>query len=156
MAFAAAAQDPFDPPIGNLRAIRAAGLPAVGGAGSARGLARLLACCISRVDDEPPLLEPDTVAAMTQIQTAGEDLVLGMPTRFAVVFQKADGRLRYGSHQAFGHDGAAGAIAIADPWHDLAYGHVPRRMSLPGGADERGLRLAATVRACRQTEGVTR
>src|SRR3569833_886133 len=127
-------------------ATRRAGHAAVGGAGSARGMARHYAGCIDEVDGMPRLLTPETVAAMTQIQTVGEDLVLGLPTRYAIVFQKSDDRLWYGSHQAFGHDGAGGAIGVADPWHHLAYGYIPRRMSFPGGADERGMRLAAAVR----------
>jgi CubicO group peptidase (beta-lactamase class C family) len=149
MAFNAAVSDPFNPPLSNVRAVRAAGVASAGGTGSARGLARLFASCISQVDGEPRLLSADTVAAVTQLQTVGEDMVLGLTTRYGIVFQKSDARLAYGSHQAFGHDGAGGAIGIADPWHGLAYGYVPRRMSIPGGADPRGLSLASTVRRCR-------
>jgi CubicO group peptidase (beta-lactamase class C family) len=148
LAFNAAAQSGSDRLLPNIRAVRAAGVAAVGGTGSARGLARLYAACISEVDGQPRLLSEQTVAAMSQIQTTGPDLVLGIPTRFAVVFQKPDERLRIGSHQAFGHDGAGGVIGVADPWHGLAYGYVPRRMTVPGGADPRGLSLAATVRRC--------
>lgn len=148
MAFNLSVSDPFDPPLSNLREVRAAGLAAVGGTGSARGLARLYAGCISEVDGMPRLLTPETVAGITQIQVAGDDMVLPAATRYAIVFQKPDDRLAYGSHQAFGHDGAGGAIGVADPWHALAYGYVPRRMSIPGGADPRGMSLAAGVRRC--------
>jgi CubicO group peptidase (beta-lactamase class C family) len=132
----------------NRRIVRAAGQAAASGAGSARGLARLYAMCIAEVDGFPRLLSPDTVKAMTQIQAAGPDLVLGFSTRFAIVFQKADDRFWMGSHQAFGHDGAGGAIGVADPWHGLAYAWIPRRMTFPGGADQRGLALAEIARAC--------
>jgi CubicO group peptidase (beta-lactamase class C family) len=123
--------DPFNPLIANVRAIRAAGIASLGGTGTARGLARLYAACISEVDDLPRLLSSATVAAVAQIQAAGQDLVLGVPSRYGIVFQKPDDRLWYGSHAAFGHDGAGGAIGVADPWHDLAYGYGPRRMSSP-------------------------
>jgi len=132
----------------NIRAVRASGQAAVAGTGSARGLARLYAMCISEVDGFPPLLTDATIAQFGQIQTVGEDLVLRTPTRFGIVFQKADDRVGYGSHQAFGHDGAGGSIGIADPWHGISYAWIPRRMSFPGGADGRGLRLAAIVREC--------
>lgn len=132
----------------NIRAYRASGQAAVAGVGSARGLARLYAMCIDEVDGFPRLLTEDTVAQVTQIQTAGEDLVLRITSRFGIVFQKADDRLTYGSHQAFGHDGAGGSIGVADPWHGLAYAWIPRRMSFPGGADGRGLDLARIVREC--------
>ena len=35
----------------------------------------------------------------------------------------------------------------ADPWHGLAYGWIPRQMTVPGGADPRGLGLAKAARA---------
>jgi CubicO group peptidase (beta-lactamase class C family) len=56
--------------------------------------------------------------------------------------------LAYGSHQAFGHDGAGGSIGIADPWHDVSYAWIPRRMSFPGGAGARVPDLARIVREC--------
>jgi CubicO group peptidase (beta-lactamase class C family) len=116
--------------------------------GSARGLARLYAMCISEVDGFPRLLTDATIAQVAQIQTVGEDPVLCFPTRFGIVFQKADDRLRIGSHRAFGHDGAGGSTGIADPWHGIAWAWIPRRMSFPGGADARGLALAAVLRDC--------
>ena len=148
VAFSAASLDPFNPPLPNLRAVRGAGVAAAGGVGSARGLARAYAACISAVHGMPPLLSPATVAEMSRLQTSGEDLVLRFPTRYALVFQVPDERLAYGSWRAFGHDGAGGAIGVADPTFALAYGYIPRRMSSPGGADPRGLTLARTLRRC--------
>ena len=147
MAFNVAAGQQTEP-LPNIRAFRASGQAAAAGVGSARGLARLYAMCFSEVDGFPPLLTDTTIAQVTQIQTVGEDLVLRTPTRYAIVFQKADDRLSYGSHQAFGHDGAGGSIGIADPWHGIAYGWIPRQMSFPGGADARGLGLAKILRGC--------
>jgi CubicO group peptidase (beta-lactamase class C family) len=135
-------------PMPNLRAVRASGQAAAAGVGSARGLARLYAMCIGAVDGFPRLLTDVTIAQVTQIQTAGEDLVLGEPTRYGIVFQKADSRRPYGSHQAFGHDGAGGSVAFAEPWPGVAYAWLPRRLSFPGGADGRGLRLAGIGRGC--------
>jgi CubicO group peptidase (beta-lactamase class C family) len=140
------AAGPPDEPLPNIRAFRASGQAAGAGVGSARGLARLYAMCISEVDGFPRLLTDATIAQVTQIQTVGEDLVLRTPTRFAIVFQKADDRLSYGSHQAFGHDGAGGSIGVADPWHGLAFAWIPRQMTFPGGADPRGLGLAKVLR----------
>lgn len=147
MTFFLAAQLPPGP-LPNLRAFRACGQPAAAGTASARGLARLYAMCVSAVDGFPRLLTEATVAQLAQIQAVGHDLVLRVPTRFAIVFQKADDRLPFGSHQAFGHDGAGGSIGVADPWHDLAYAWIPRRMPQPAGADPRGLDLARVLREC--------
>jgi CubicO group peptidase (beta-lactamase class C family) len=124
---------------------------AAGGVGSARGLAQSYAACISDVDGIPRLLSPATVAEMSRLQTTGEDLVLGFGTRYAIVFQVPDERLAYGSWRAFGHDGAGGAIGVADPEYGIAYGYIPRRMCRPGGADPRGLALARVVRHCLET-----
>jgi CubicO group peptidase (beta-lactamase class C family) len=135
-------------PLPNIRAVRASGQAAAAGVGSARGLARLYAMCFGEVDGFARLLTDATIAQVTQIQTVGEDLVLRVTTRYGVVFQKGDDRLTYGSHQAFGHDGAGGSIGIADPWHGISYAWIPRRMSFPGGADGRGLGLARIVREC--------
>ena len=147
MTFNLAAGTPTEP-LPNIRAVRASGQAAAAGVGSARGLARLYAMCFGAVDGFTRLLTDATIAQVTQIQTVGEDLVLRVTTRYGVVFQKADDRLTYGSHQAFGHDGAGGSIGIADPWHDVSYAWIPRRMSFPGGADARGLGLARIVREC--------
>jgi hypothetical protein len=103
------------------------------------------------VDGLPRILAPETVAAVSQIQTVGEDLVLGHTghtVRFAIVFQKPRPDYPFGSYQAFGHDGAGGSLAVADPWYGLAYAWIPRRMTVPGGADARGVLLAKFTRQC--------
>ena len=153
MAFNAAARprEASNEPLPNLPGFRRSGQAAAAAVCSARGLARLYATCVSEVDGMPRLLTPPTVAEVTQIQTVGEDLVLRCPTRYGIVFQKADDRLPFGSHQAFGHDGAGGSVGVADPWYGLAYSWIPRRMSFPGGGDLRGLGLARTLRSCLPT-----
>ena len=143
-----AAMPALTEPLPNIRAFRASGQAAAGGVGSARGLARLYAMCISEVDGLPRLLSDATIAQVTQIQTAGEDLVLRLVTRYGIVFQKADDRLAYGSHQAFGHDGAGGSIGVADPWHGISYAWIPRRLSFRPGADSHGFALARILRKC--------
>jgi CubicO group peptidase (beta-lactamase class C family) len=133
--------------LANLRALQRVGPPAFGGVGSARGLARMYACCISDVGGRR-LLSEDTVRIVTQLQTIGTDLVIAIPNRFAVVFQNADDRLSYGSYRAFGHDGGGGSLGFADPEYGLAFGYVTARIPFPGGVDAKALALAATVRDC--------
>jgi CubicO group peptidase (beta-lactamase class C family) len=135
-------------PLPNMPAFRRSGQAAAASVCSARGLARLYAMCIGEVDGMPRILSPATLAEVTQIQVVGEDLVLRCPTRYGIVFQKTDDRLWFGSHQAFGHDGAGGSVGVADPWDGVAYSWIPRRMSFPGGADPRGLGLARVLRGC--------
>jgi len=147
MAFNAAVR-PARELLPNLPAVRRSGQAAAAAVCSGRGLARLYAMCVSEVDGLPPVLSPQTIAEVTQIQTVGDDLILRCPTRYGIVFQKTDDRLPFGSHQAFGHDGAGGSVGVADPWHDVAYAWIPRRMSFPGGGDLRGLGLASVLRGC--------
>jgi CubicO group peptidase (beta-lactamase class C family) len=147
VAFNAAAR-PASQLLPNVPAVRRSGQAAASAVCSARGLARLYAMCVSEVDEWPRILTPGTVAEVTQIQAVGDDLVLRCPTRYGVVFQKADDRLPFGSHEAFGHDGAGGSVGVADPRHGVAYAWIPRRMSFPGGGDSRGLGIARVLRSC--------
>ena len=147
MAFNAAAR-PASELLPNRPAVRRSGQAAAAATCSARGLARLYAMCVSEVDGMPRILSAETIAHVTQIQAVGDDLILRCPTRYGIVFQKTDDRLPFGSHQAFGHDGAGGSVGVADPWHGIAYAWIPRRMSCPGGGDLRGLGLAGAARGC--------
>ena len=132
---------PYSP---NLREVRAAGPAALGGIGSAKGLAQIYAAAIGLTGKA--LLDPDTLAAMGQQQVWGVDLVLNSPMAFGVVFMKPHAAFDFGSYQGFGHDGAGGALAFADPLYEVSFGYIPLQMQLPGGADPRALHLSQTVR----------
>jgi CubicO group peptidase (beta-lactamase class C family) len=129
----------------NATTVRKAGPAAAGGVGSARGLASAYAACIMDVGG-PRLLGDDTVAQMAQQQVWGPDLVLARTTGFGVVYMKPDPLMPWGSHRAFGHDGAGGALGFADPLHDLAFGYMTQPMYHPGGADQRAIALSQLVR----------
>jgi hypothetical protein len=85
---------------------------------------------------------------MSRQHSFGIDRVLGFPTAFGVVYMKPRPLMEFGSFRAFGHDGAGGALAFADPLHELAFGYVPMPMQLPGGADSKALELSQLVRQC--------
>lgn len=129
----------------NAAAVRDAGPAAAGGVGSARGLARAYAACISDVAG-PRLLTADTVAQIAQLQVSGPDLVLNRTNAFAIVYMKPDPLMAWGSHRAFGHDGAGGALGFADPAYDLGFGYLTQPMYYPGGADHRAIALSRLVR----------
>lgn len=114
-----------------------------GGFGNARSLAELYAAALGT-----GYFAGRAVREMSQIHSAGEDLVLGVDNRFGVVFQAPDSRLDFGSPWSFGHDGAGGTIAYADPARNLAFAYVPSRIPAPPGADSRGLALSKVVRDC--------
>jgi CubicO group peptidase (beta-lactamase class C family) len=124
------------------------GHPAASGIGSARGIAALLAAAVTGVDGAPALLSPDTVESVSQQQVHGYDEVLGQLDRaHAIVFQKPTRSYAFGGHRAFGHDGAAGALACVDPETGVAFAYTVARGPWPGGADPRAVAIAADLSA---------
>ncbi|MFF7166758.1 serine hydrolase domain-containing protein [Streptomyces sp. NPDC008086] len=119
----------------NSRAVRASGPASAGGVASARGLAGMYAAAISELDERPPLLKPDTVAEVGQIHSTGYDLVARAHKSYGLGFQAtADTWYPFLGAGTFGHSGAGGSQAFADPRAGLAYGYTRRRCAFPGGA----------------------
>ena len=125
---------------------RAFGHAAGGGVCSARGLAAVYNWATGYGSDAGAV-STDTLAAFAQTQVAGYDLVLDQPYRsHGIVFQKPTPVMPFGSYRAFGHDGAAGAMAFADPVTEICLGYTIRRSPFPGGMDRRVVRLADAAR----------
>lgn len=129
----------------NIPEVRAAGMSAAGGVGSADGLARLYAAATTGVNGESPFLTPATVEIMAQEQVWGLDRSSGLDNAFAVVFMKPHPSRNFGSHRAFGHEGANAALGFADPAYSVSFGYIPRRAE-EGRTPGRAHRLAAEVR----------
>ncbi|HKT57690.1 MAG TPA: serine hydrolase domain-containing protein [Microbacterium sp.] len=122
------------------------GHPAGSGTATARGLARLFASAVTGVGDAAPFLSADTVETIGLQQVRGYDEVLGQQGRsHAIVFQKPSQQLAFGGPRAFGHDGAAGALACVDPDTGISFGYTIARGPWPGGADPRAVALAADL-----------
>ncbi len=139
---------PEQPPLAELpnqRCVRAGGPASVGGVGSARGLARLYAAAISGTGGRGPLLRPETAALVARPHSVGHDMVLGNHRCFGLGFMTGLPFLGAGS---FGHDGAGGSMAFADPRTGLAFGYVRRRFPHPGGAGPDAERLSRAARRC--------
>ncbi|TLM86460.1 beta-lactamase family protein [Pseudarthrobacter sp. NamE2] len=129
----------------NIRSVRAAGMSAAGGVGSADGLARLYAAATTGVQGDPPFLTAETIDVMAREQVWGLDRSSGLDNAFAVVFMKPHPSRNFGSHRAFGHEGANAALGFADPAYSLSFGYIPRRAE-EGRTPGRAHRLAAEVR----------
>jgi CubicO group peptidase (beta-lactamase class C family) len=126
--------------------VRRAGPAAIGGVGSARGLARLFADALPGATH--PIAAPDVFRAMAVQRSWGHDRVLDVTNSFGAVFLLPQPRMPYGGLGAFGHDGAGGALAFADPTTGLAFGYIPWPRQHPGGADRRSIALARVARRC--------
>ena len=124
------------------------GHPAGSGTGTARGLAKLLAGAVTGIGGASPLLSADTVEIIGQQQVHGYDQVLAQPGRaHSIIFQKPTTLMPFGGPRAFGHDGAAGAFASADPDTGLTFAYTIARGPWPGGGDPRAITLAADMGA---------
>jgi CubicO group peptidase (beta-lactamase class C family) len=89
--------------------------------------------------------EPKTIAWMTTVIASGVDCVFEIPTAFSAGFMKdpPDARLRiFGpSASAFGHPGAGGSNAFADPEHNISFAYVMNQMEQSLLPNDKSLRL---------------
>jgi CubicO group peptidase (beta-lactamase class C family) len=129
----------------NIRTVRGAGMSAAAGVGTAEGLARLYGAATTGVGGSEAFLTPATVELMSQEQVWGLDRSSGLDNAFAVVFMKPHPSRNFGSHRAFGHEGANAALGFADPAYGLGFGYIPRRAE-DGRTAGKAHQLAAAVR----------
>jgi CubicO group peptidase (beta-lactamase class C family) len=123
--------------------VLAAELPSSGGVGTAGALARMYAACTGPVDGTR-LLAGATIAAAAELQSAGPDAVLGKDTSFGLGYMVGASLPPACGPGAFGHPGAGGSLAFADPSADLAFGYITNRM-LPEDRDQRAAHLVAAA-----------
>ncbi len=123
---------------------RAASFGAFGGVGTARGLAKFYAMLAEGgALEKRRWFEPRTMDWMTTTLTQAPDRVLLLDTAFSAGFMRdpvdAEGRklrTNFGpSLKAFGHPGAGGSHAFADPENRISFAYVMNQMEpgvLPG------------------------
>lgn len=123
------------PSVMNSHAMRAASLPSLGGIASADALARFYGLLGT---DGGGFFNEGTLASMRGTLAKGADRVLVDETSFSAGFMTNDFGI-YGpsSHAngAFGHPGAGGSLAFADPGNGLGFAFIPSAMhpgALPG------------------------
>lgn len=131
------ALDPFSP------VVRESGFAAGGAAASARGLAQLYSAALG--EGAEPIVSQDALDRMTQLQVMGPDLLGDRYVAFGVVFERPHSRDPFGSYRAFGHGGAGGVVAFADPTYRLSFGFVPDPMVLTAA---RSTELSVVARRC--------
>jgi CubicO group peptidase (beta-lactamase class C family) len=125
----------------NIKVIRQLSPASVGGVASARGLAGMYAAVLGG------LLRPETAAEFAQIHSIGDDLATRNHNAFGLGFAIVSDDYPVLGQGAFGHSGAAGSQAFADPRSGLAYGYNRRRFAFPGGAAPENTRLVTAVHA---------
>ena len=126
----------------NRRDVHAAEIPAANAIGTAAALAKVYAATMATVDGVR-LLDHDTCErARTTVTPSGEpDLCLVMPTTFGMGFMTHGMFTPYSGPGSFGHSGAGGSNAFAQPERELAVGYVMNKMAANLAADARAQRI---------------
>jgi CubicO group peptidase (beta-lactamase class C family) len=125
--------------------------PAGGAIGTARDIARAYAAFVA---DPPELgLTPATLEELTRFPdppTRGwRDRVLKVPTAFSLGFARPFRDFRFGSSErAFGHPGAGGSFAFADPDRGVAFAYVMNRLGFRLNDDPREKALRDALYRC--------
>ena len=119
----------------NTRIVRASEHPGSGMVSDARSLARMYAATVGEVDGVL-LLMPETVKAMCVVPPARP---YGVPSeleafmmnafRRSLGFMRPSWTLRLLGPRSFGHSGAGGSLAFADPDRNVAFGYVMNHMA---------------------------
>jgi CubicO group peptidase (beta-lactamase class C family) len=122
-------------------------MPSSNGVGDARSLARLYAACIGEVDGVR-LLSPETVEAASSVHSEGPDKVIVQPMRFGLGFTLPPQLAPGCGERAFGHPGAGGALAFADPEAEIGFGYVMNQMQFDLRGDSRTMGLVKAVNDC--------
>ena len=128
----------------NTRRLRAAEMPSSNGHGDARSLARMYAACLAEVDGVR-LLSDETVRRATRVLSDGPDCVIGQPLTIGLGFMLAPTFPPGPGPRSFGHAGAGGSLAFADPDRGLSFGYVMNQMRL--SVSEQDPRAAGLVAA---------
>jgi len=125
---------------------RAANIVSFSGIGSASSLAKFYGMLANDgVLEGRRYFSSETIALMTTTLTSGIDRILQIPTAFSAGFMKdspdAPRRIFGPSPSAFGHPGAGGSNAFADPENGISFAYVMNQMEQSLLPNEKSLRL---------------
>lgn len=132
------------------RAWRAAEIPAAGGHGNARSVARLYAAlALGGELDGVRLVREAILDRAATVQCAGEDAVLRVPVQWGLGFVVNGRPGIYGPNpETIGHSGYGGSFGFADRQARLSMGYVMNRMGANLSGDARTLALVRAAYAC--------
>lgn len=109
---------------------REAEVPSTNGHGNARAIARVYAALADGGEiDGVRILSRAAIAAATEEQVNGHDLINSRISRFGIGFQLTQPERPLGPNPgAFGHFGAGGSLGFCDPQARVAFGYVTNDM----------------------------
>jgi CubicO group peptidase (beta-lactamase class C family) len=132
--------------------VLAAEMPSSNGVGDARSLARFYAALIGEVDGVR-LLGAEQLARACEPQSRGADKVIFHETCFGLGYSLQPALVPDSGPNCFGHPGAGGAVAFADPDADLAFAYVMNSMQFNLEGDPRSTNLVKAVYQVMQGSG---
>jgi CubicO group peptidase (beta-lactamase class C family) len=117
-------------PAFNTQAVHAAEVPAANGISNARSLAKLYAATLAPIDGIQLFSDATRETVRTTVTPDEEaDVCLIMPTRFGMGFMTNGTFTPYSGPGCYGHPGAGGSVAFADPSRDMAFAYVMNQMA---------------------------
>jgi CubicO group peptidase (beta-lactamase class C family) len=128
----------------NTRLLRGAEMPSSNGIATARALARVYAAQVGAVDGVR-LLTRETALRFRAVQVDGPDLVILVPTRFGLGFALPPMLSPECPVGCFGHPGAGGSLAFADPDARIGFGYAMNQMQMGLTGDARAASLVRAV-----------
>jgi CubicO group peptidase (beta-lactamase class C family) len=129
---------------------RATNIVSFSGIGSASSLAKFYGMLANDGTLEGRrYFSPETIALMTTTLASGIDRILQIPTAFSAGFMKdspeGPRRIFGPSPSAFGHPGAGGSNAFADPENAIGFAYVMNQMEQSLLPNEKSLRLVDAI-----------
>ena len=134
----------------NTKENRAAQIVSFSGIGSASSLAKFYSMLASGGElAGRRYFARETIAQMTTTLTSGVDRIFQIPTAFSAGFMKdppeTTRRIFGPSPLAFGHPGAGGSHAFADPENGISFAYVMNQMEQSLLPNEKSLRLVDAI-----------
>ena len=137
----------------NRKDVHQSQLPGANGISNARSLARIYAALVSDIDGVHLLGESIRNRATTSNTPHGEmDEILMSATDFAMGFMLHSERTPFAGPTSFGHNGAGGSCAFAQPSRELGFAYVMNTMMTTIDGDPRPARLIDAVSRCADAE----
>jgi len=127
--------------------VLAAEMPSSNGLGDARSLARFYAALIGEVDGVR-LLGREQLARACEQQVRGPDAVIFHETCFGLGYALQPALAPGAGERSFGHPGAGGSLAFADPAAQLGFAYVMNVMQFNLEGDPRSAGLVKAAYQC--------
>ena len=131
----------------NSQKVHSAEIPGAGGISTAHGISKIWSSVVHETDGVR-LLNDESIAHVTKVQSEGKPFTDLEPpySKFGMGFQLDSAARGYLTNSSFGHDGAGGQCAFADPEHKIGFAFVTTEMRGGEVEDDRATRLIGDLR----------